>query len=69
MVNALKPLAESSSISKRRAASHKKMFGSGACSSGLANRTTLIISNKEMNDIMKIITSLGDSGSLINDVS
>ena len=39
---------------------HKKMFGSGF--------TTLIISNKEMEDIMKIVKSLEDSGLLINGV-
>ena len=37
------------------------MFGSGT--------TTVIISNEEMNDIMKIIKSLVESGSWINDVS
>ena len=31
--------------------------------------TTLIISNDEMNDIMKIIKSLEDAGLLIKDVS
>ena len=37
------------------------MFGSGA--------TTLITSNEEMNDIMKIVKSLEESGLLIKDVS
>ena len=37
------------------------MFGSGV--------TTLIISNEEMNDIMKIFKSLQESGLLIKDVS
>ena len=37
------------------------MFGSGV--------TTLIISKEQMNDIMKIITSLGESGLLIKGVS
>ena len=31
--------------------------------------TTLIISNEEMNDIMKIVKSLEESGLLIKDVS
>ena len=31
--------------------------------------TTLIISNEEMNDIMKIFTSFEDNGLLIKDVS
>ena len=39
------------------AAIHKKMFGSGT--------TTLIISSEEMNDIIKIINSLEESGLLI----
>ena len=60
--NALKPLAKSVLIplgltavgSATDAAIHKKTFGSGT--------TTLIISNEEMNDIMKIIKSLEESG-------
>ena len=36
--------------------------------SGSGN-TTLIISNEEMNDIIKIVTSLGESGLLIKDIS
>ena len=39
------------------AAIHKKMFGSG--------NSTLIISNEEMNDIMKIVKSLEESDLLI----
>ena len=53
---------------------HKKIFGSGrlarvsdrACPSNLALRTTLIISKKEINDIMKIIE---ESGLLIKGIS
>ena len=37
------------------------MFGSST--------TTLIISNKEMNDIMKIVKSLEESGLLIKDTN
>ena len=44
------------------------MFGSGTRSSDLASRTTLIISNEEMNDIMKIIKSLEESGLLVKGV-
>ena len=40
---------------------HNKLFGSG--------NTTLIISNEEMNDIMKIIRSLEGSDLLIKGVS
>ena len=39
---------------------HKKIFGSGF--------TTFIISNEEMNDIMKIVKSLEESDLLINGV-
>ena len=42
-------------------ASHKKMFGSGV--------TTLIISNEEMNDIMKINKSPEECGLLIKGLS
>ena len=60
--NVLKPLAKTIFIllglpkvaPATDAAIHKKMFGSGT--------TTLIISNEETNDIMKIITSLEESG-------
>ena len=45
------------------------MFGSGTRSSDLASRTTLIISNEEMNDIIKIIKSLEESGLLVKGVS
>ena len=65
--NVLKPLAKSvliplglTAASGTDSAIHKKMFGSG--------NTTLITSNKEMNDIMKIIKSLEESGLLINGV-
>ena len=58
MKNKLKPLAKSvliplgltTAASATDAAIHKKIFGSGM--------TTMIISNEEMNDIMKIVKSL-----------
>ena len=64
----LKPLAESLFILLGLTAValaidaviHKKMFESGM--------TTLIISNEEMNDIMKIVTFLEKSGLLIKGV-
>ena len=67
--NVLKPLAKSVLIplgltavaSATDAAIHKKMFGSGMA--------TLITSNEEMNDIMKIVKSLEASGLLIKGVS
>ena len=67
--NVLKPLAKSvliplgltAATSATDAAIHKKMFGSG--------NTTLIISNEEMNDIMKIVKSFEESGSLMKGVN
>ena len=69
MKNVVKPLAKSvlipfklpAAASTTDAAIHKKIFGSG--------NTTLIISNEEMNDIMKIIKSLEESVLLIKGVS
>ena len=66
--NVLKPLAKiflillvlTAAGSATDAAIHKKMFGSGV--------TTLIISNEEMNDILKIDKYLEQSGLLIKRV-
>ena len=85
MKNLLKPLAKSVSIplglttaaSATDAAIHKKMFGSRrphlditSYHSNLASRmTTLIISNDEKNDIIKIVKLLEESRLLIKDVS
>ena len=67
--NVLKPLAKSALIPLRLTAAasatdaviHKKIFGSVAAA--------LIISNDEMNNVMKIIKSLEGSGLLIKGVS
>ena len=59
--NVLIPLWLTTAASTTDAAIHKKMFGSGYA--------TLIISNKELEDIMKIINFLDDSGLLIKGVS
>ena len=45
------------------------MFGSGVRPWDLALHTTLIISNEEMNDILKIVKSLEESGLLIKGIS
>ena len=45
------------------------MFGSGMRTSDLAKQTTLIISNQEMNYLMKIIKSLVESGLLTKIIS
>ena len=57
----LAPLGSPLAASVTDASNHKKMFGSGA--------TTLIISNEEMNDFMKIVKSLEESGLLIKSIS
>ena len=66
----IKPLAKSVLIplgltvaaSAADAGIHKKILGSG-------NNITLIISNDEINDIIKIVKSLEDSGLLLKGVS
>ena len=49
------PLGLTAAVSAADAGIHKKILGSG-------NNTTLIISNKEMDDLIKIVKSLEDSG-------
>ena len=56
----LVPLGLTAVASATGAAIHKKMFGSAI--------TTLILSNKEMNDIIKAVNSLEESGLLIEGV-
>ena len=61
--NVLIPLVLTAAASATDAAIHKKMFGSGRCASDLvlypsdlaSCNTILMISNEEMNDIMKIV--------------
>ena len=55
------PLGLTSAASATDAAIHKKMF--------VSETTTLIVSNEEINNIMKIIKSLEESGLLIKGVS
>ena len=75
--NVLKPLAKGALIPlgltaaelATDAAIHKKMFRYD-CPLDFASRTTTsIISNEDMNDVMKIIKSLKESGLLIKGVS
>ena len=63
------PLGLTAAASATDAAIHKKMFKSGTCPSDLASRTTITISNEEMNDIVKIIKFVEVSGLLIKGVS
>ena len=59
--NVLAPLGISAAMSAIDGSIKKKMLGSGM--------TTLIISNDEMNDILKIVKSLENSGLLLKGVS
>ena len=78
--NVIKPLAKSVLIptgltvaaSAADAGIHKKILGLGrlnSSSSASHNTTTLIMSNYEVHDIMKIIKSLADSGLLLKVVT
>ena len=70
--NVIRPLAKSvliplgltAAASAADAGIHKKILGSGN-----NNNTTLIFSNDEMGDILKIVKSLEDSGVLLKGVS
>ena len=72
MKSVIKPLAKSvliplgltAAASAADVGIHKKILGSGH-----NNNTTLIISNDEMDDILKIVKSLEDSGVLLKVVS
>ena len=59
--NVLAPLGLPAAMSAIDGSIKKKMLGSGA--------TTLIISNDQMDDILKIVKSLEDSGVLLKGVS
>ena len=71
MKSVIKPLAKSvllplgltAATSEADAGIHKKILGSGH-----DNNTTLRISNHEMDDILKIVKSLEDSGVLLKGV-
>ena len=55
------PLGLTAAVSVADAGTHKKILGSGG-------HTTLIISNKDMEDLIKIVKSLEDSGLLLKGV-
>ena len=55
------PLGLTAAASGADAGIHKKILGSG--------NTTLIISNKDMEDLIKIVKSLEDSGLLLKGVT
>ena len=72
MKSVIKPLAKSvllplgltAAASAADAGIHKKILGSGH-----SNNTPLIISNDEMDDVLKVVKSLEDSGVLLKGVS
>ena len=74
MKSVIKPLAKSvlvplgltAAASASDAGIHKRILG---CGKPHNNNTTLIISNDEMDDILKIVESLEDSGVLLKGVS
>ena len=59
--NILAPLRKTAAVSAMNAWIQKKIHGSGT--------TTLIISNEEMNDIMKIVEALEDSNILLKRIT
>ena len=67
--NVLIPLGLTAAASVTDAAIHKGMFGSGHPLDLASHTTTLIILNEEMNNIMKIVKSLEESGWLIKAIS
>ena len=77
MKNLIKPLAKSvlislgitPEVSAADAGVHKKILGSGHPLDAASHNTTLIISNDEMEDIIKIIKYFEDSGLLLKRVS
>ena len=61
------PLGLTAAASTTDEAIHQKVFGT--CPSDLASHTTLLISNEEINGIMKIIKSLEEFGLLVKGVT
>ena len=65
------PLGLTAAASAADAGIHRKILGSGRrhSSSSPSHNTTLIISNKDMEDLIKVVKSLEDSGLLLNGVT
>ena len=60
--SALVPLGLTAAASSADAGIHKKILGSG-------NNTTLIVSNKDMDDFIEMVKSLKDSGLLLKRIT
>ena len=67
--NVLIPLGLTAATSAADAGIHKKTLGSGRHSFTVSHSTTLIISNNEMEGIIKIVKSYEDSGLLLKGVT
>ena len=67
--NILAPLGITEAASAIDAGIQKKIHGSDCSSSSALQTTTLTISNKEMNDLMKIVQALEDSNILLKGVT
>ena len=69
--SALIPLGLTAAASAAVAGIHKKILGSGRrhSSSSASHNTTLIISNKDIEDLIKIVKSLEDSQLLLKGVT
>ena len=63
------PIGLTAAASAADAGIHKKILGSGNRHSSSASHTTLTITNNEMDDIIKIVKSLEDSGLLLKGVT
>ena len=63
------PLGLTAAASAADAEICKKILGSGRHSSSASHNTTLITSNKDMDDLIKIVKSLEDSGLLLKRVT
>ena len=76
MKNVLKQLTKSvliplgfTPVSATSTAIHEKIFGSSTYPIDLAKQTKLIISNEEMNDIMKIVKPIEETDLLMKGIS
>ena len=67
--SALIPLGLTAAASATDAAIHKKLFGFGHPLDLTSHKTTLIVSNEEMNDIMKIVKSFEESALLVKGIT
>ena len=67
--NVLDPLGITAAASAIGAGIQKKLHGSGCPSSSASRTTTLIISNEEINGIMKVVQALEDSNILLKRVT